>query len=78
LDEESKKNIIDELIHNGIIAKITASVVIMVLSIQIMLFYNSFNSHILLPVISAIIGSAMTFLFVKKDGDGKNFKDRNN
>ena len=65
----SKDILINSVIHNGIIAKVTSSAVILLVSLELL---NSFdcmtNADIVLPVLTGVLATAMTFLFVKRDG----------
>ena len=57
-----------ELIKNGVIAKITACIVILFISIHLTTNFNCIeNANTIIPILAGVLSSAMTFLFVKKD-----------
>ena len=69
MDKASKKQLIDNIIHNGVIAKITASATILLLSAELVQSFDCMeNANVVLPVLSGVLGGTMMFLFVKKDG----------
>ncbi len=67
--------IAEKILENGLIAKITACIVIITLSFQLTQYVNcqtdSTQINLVLPVISSVLTGAMTFLFLKKDKNEK-------
>lgn len=67
---ELVKELVYNFIHNGVIAKVTAAIVIIMVSLELTNSINYIESgnSMVLPILSGVLASAMTFLFVKKDG----------
>jgi len=69
MDDKTIKEIIDNIFHRGIIAKITAAVVIIMVSLSLVTSFDCMeNANMVLPVLSGVLCTSMTYLFVKKDG----------
>ena len=65
------KFIAEKILENGLIAKVTAMIVIIALSLSLVQNLNCFTDaesiNLTLPIISSVLTGAMTFLFLKKD-----------
>ena len=67
--KSSRDILTNSIIHNGIIAKITASTVIILVSLELLNHFNCLDTaNVILPVLTGVLCTAMTFLFTKKDG----------
>lgn len=69
MDEKTIKEVIDNIFHRGIIAKITAGIVIISITSTLAVSFDCVeNANVVLPVLTGVLCTAMTYLFVKKDG----------